>query len=57
MSTAIVGLGNIGSRLAKNLTTGGEKIIVAEKTLEKAEKLAKELAKPCRSQTRSRNPT
>jgi predicted dinucleotide-binding enzyme len=43
MSTAIVGLGNIGSRLAKNLTAGGEKIIVAEKTLEKAEKLAKEL--------------
>ena len=43
MSTAIVGLGNIGSRLAKNLTTGGEKIIVAERTLEKADRFAKEL--------------
>ena len=44
MSTAIVGLGNIGSRLAKNLTAGGEKIIVAERTLEKADRFAKELA-------------
>ena len=43
MSTVIVGLGNIGSRLAKNLTTGGEKIIVAERTLEKADRFAKEL--------------
>ena len=44
MSTAIVGLGNIGSRLAKNLTAGGEKIIVAERTLEKADRFAKELS-------------
>ena len=43
MNTAVVGLGNIGSRLAKNLTTGGQKIIVADKTLAKAEKLASEL--------------
>jgi 8-hydroxy-5-deazaflavin:NADPH oxidoreductase len=43
MNTAIVGLGNIGSRLAKNLTTGGQKIIVADKTRAKAEKLAGEL--------------
>jgi len=43
MNTAIVGLGNIGSRLAKNLTAGGEKIIVAERTLEKADRFAKEL--------------
>jgi len=43
MHTAIVGLGNIGSRLAKNLTAGGEKIIVAERTLEKADRFAKEL--------------
>ena len=27
MNTAIVGVGNIGSRLAKNLATGGQKII------------------------------
>jgi 8-hydroxy-5-deazaflavin:NADPH oxidoreductase len=43
MNTAVVGLGNIGSRLAKNLTDGGQKIIVADKTLAKAQKLAAEL--------------
>jgi 8-hydroxy-5-deazaflavin:NADPH oxidoreductase len=41
--TAVIGLGNIGSRLAKDLTAGGEKIIVADKSLAKAEKLAHEL--------------
>ena len=45
MSTAIVGLGNIGSRLARTLTTGGQKIIVADKTLAKAEKVATELGR------------
>jgi len=45
MSTAIVGLGNIGSRLARNLTTGGQMVIVADKTLAKAEKLATELGR------------
>ena len=43
MNTAIIGLGNIGSQLAKNLTAGGENIIVADRTLAKAEKLATEL--------------
>jgi hypothetical protein len=43
MSTAIIGLGNIGTRVAKNLAAGGENIIVADKTLAKAEKLAGEL--------------
>ena len=43
MSTAVIGLGNIGSRLAKNLAAGGQKIVVADKTLAKAEKLAGEL--------------
>jgi 8-hydroxy-5-deazaflavin:NADPH oxidoreductase len=43
MDTAIIGLGNIGSRLAKNLTAGGESIIVADKTVAKAETLAGEL--------------
>ncbi len=43
MKTAIIGLGNIGSPLAKHLTTGGENIIVADRTLAKAEKLATEL--------------
>lgn len=45
MSTAIIGLGNIGSRVAKNLAAGGEKIIVAERSLAKAEKLASELGR------------
>lgn len=43
MKTAIIGLGNIGSRLAKNLTAGGENIILADKTLAKAEKMARDL--------------
>jgi 8-hydroxy-5-deazaflavin:NADPH oxidoreductase len=42
-NVAVVGVGNIGAGVAKNLTAGGEKIIVADKSLEKAEKLAGEL--------------
>lgn len=40
MNTAIIGLGNIGSQLATNLTAGGQSVIVADRTLAKAEKLA-----------------
>jgi predicted dinucleotide-binding enzyme len=43
MKTAVIGLGNIGSRVAKNLAVGGWKIIVADQTLAKAQKLAAEL--------------
>ena len=43
MKTAIIGLGNIGSRLARNLASGGQEIIVADKTLAKAQSLAGEL--------------
>lgn len=43
MKTAIIGLGNIGSRLARSLTAGGEEVIVAERNLEKAKRLAAEL--------------
>jgi predicted dinucleotide-binding enzyme len=43
MKVAIIGTGNIGSRLAKNLTTGGEKIIVASRELSAAKKFADEL--------------
>ena len=43
MTTAVIGLGNIGSRVARNLTAGGEKIVVADKTLAKAQELAGEL--------------
>ena len=49
MNTAIIGLGNIGTCLARNLTAGGESIIIADRTLAKAERLAGELdgrAKP-----------
>jgi predicted dinucleotide-binding enzyme len=43
MNTVIVGLGNIGSKVARNLTVGGQSVIVADKTLAKAESLAGEL--------------
>ena len=43
MNVAIIGLGNIGSALARNLAAGGQSIIVADNTLDKAEKLAGEL--------------
>jgi predicted dinucleotide-binding enzyme len=43
MKTAIIGVGHIGATLAKNLTTGGEHVILANQTLEKAVKLAAEL--------------
>jgi predicted dinucleotide-binding enzyme len=41
MKTAIIGLGNIGSRVAKNLVAGGESIIVATRDLAKAKAFAK----------------
>ena len=43
MRTAIVGLGHIGATVARNLTTGGAHIIVADRSLAKAEALANEL--------------
>ena len=43
MKTAIVGLGNIGAQLAKNLTAGGEKILIADRDISKAERLAAQL--------------
>ena len=43
MKTAIVGLGNIGLRLASNLAAGGEQIILSDRTLSKAESLAARL--------------
>jgi len=43
MKTAIIGLGNIGARIAKNLMVGGESIIVAARDLAKAKALAKTL--------------
>ncbi|MCC6139396.1 MAG: NAD(P)-binding domain-containing protein [Nitrospira sp.] len=43
MHTAIIGLGNIGARLAKNLTVGGMQVIIADRTPAKATTLAAEL--------------
>ncbi|MEU5402981.1 NAD(P)-binding domain-containing protein [Streptomyces sp. NPDC005963] len=43
MTTAIVGTGNIGSRLAANLVTGGENVLVASRNLDDARALATRL--------------
>ena len=43
MSVAIIGLGNIGSTLARNFASGGVSFAIADHTLVKAEKLAGEL--------------
>jgi len=43
MDVAIIGLGNIGSRVARSLTAGGQKVIAADHTQAKAETLAREL--------------
>jgi len=51
MNTAIIGLGNIGSRLAKNLVTGGERIIVAAKTPDEAEEVAREFGGHAKAMT------
>lgn len=43
MTTAIVGTGNIGSRLAANLVTGGESILIAGRGADSARELADRL--------------
>lgn len=43
MTTAIIGIGNIGSQLARHLVTGGEPIVLAAKDEARAEALALEL--------------
>ena len=43
MRTAIIGLGNIGSKVAANLAAGGESFIVSEREIAKAEALATRL--------------
>jgi 8-hydroxy-5-deazaflavin:NADPH oxidoreductase len=42
MKTAIIGLGNIGQRLAMNLMAGGQHLLVADHNPTKAENFAKE---------------
>jgi len=43
MSTAIIGLGNIGTAVAAHLTTGGEAVILAANTPGRAQQLAGDL--------------
>jgi 8-hydroxy-5-deazaflavin:NADPH oxidoreductase len=43
MKTAIIGTGNIGSRLASNLTADGKNLIISETNLTKAQQLAGKL--------------
>ena len=43
MTTAIVGVGNIGSALARHLVDGGESVVLAAKDGSRAEALADEL--------------
>ena len=43
MRTAILGLGNIGSTMATNLTAGGVNVVVSERNLAKAQQLAAKL--------------
>ena len=42
MTTAIVGVGNIGSTVARHLTAGGESVVLAAKDLSRAQALAEE---------------
>jgi predicted dinucleotide-binding enzyme len=43
LTTAIIGVGNIGSPLARNLVGGGEAVVLAAKDESRAEALAREL--------------
>lgn len=51
MKTAIIGVGNIGAQLAKNLASGGVEIIIANRDVSKAEKLAAELGGKAKAMT------
>lgn len=43
MTTAIIGIGNIGSRVARNLVQGGEQVVLASRDQSGADKLAAEV--------------
>jgi predicted dinucleotide-binding enzyme len=43
MTTSIIGVGNIGSALARDLTRGGERVVLAARDESHAERLAREL--------------
>ncbi|MDX3372902.1 NAD(P)-binding domain-containing protein [Streptomyces sp. ME02-6991-2A] len=46
MTTAIIGTGNIGGRLAANLVQGGEDVLIAGSDLKAAQSLATSLGRP-----------
>jgi predicted dinucleotide-binding enzyme len=43
MTTAIIGVGNIGTRVARDLTSGGERVVLADRDQSSADSLAGEL--------------
>jgi 8-hydroxy-5-deazaflavin:NADPH oxidoreductase len=49
MSTAIIGVGNLGSAVARHLVAGGESVVVAAKDESKAKALADELGPNARA--------
>src|SRR5437016_9908267 len=49
MATAIIGIGNIGGRLARNLVRGGEPVVLAAKDEANAAGLAQELGEHARA--------
>jgi len=51
MTTAIIGVGKIGTAVARNLVNGGERVILASHTAGQAEATAKELGKNARAAT------
>jgi predicted dinucleotide-binding enzyme len=49
MTTAIIGIGNIGSAVARHLASGGEAVVVAANHESRADALAQELGPPARA--------
>jgi 8-hydroxy-5-deazaflavin:NADPH oxidoreductase len=49
LTTAIIGVGNIGGALARHLVAGGESVVLAAKDGSRAEALAQELGPPTRA--------
>jgi len=54
MTTAIVGVGNIGSAVARHLTAGGESVVLTAKDLSRAQALADELGPLARDRKSTR---
>ncbi len=59
MTTAIIGIGNIGGTVARDLTAGGEPVVLSAVNADDLAKLAAEIGateKRCSVQTRSSLP-